>query len=156
VATLSGMPRSSVGRSVVGEVLGEVLQFDSLVGSGVVSDGTQTWPFHCTQISGGSRTVPSGTPVRFDIAVGLPGVWEARDLRAPSGAFLCPACAAPVDGDEGSYDICSACGWEDDPVQRADPQARGANDRSLSDARDSIMRAVILSETGEAHPDARG
>lgn len=34
------------------------------------------------------------------------------------------------------YDICSICGWEDDPVQAKNPEfAGGANKMSLNEAR---------------------
>jgi len=50
-----------------------------------------------------------------------------------SGPLLpCPCCGLPVFPEPDSYEICSACGWQDDPVQAADPDfAGGANDLSL-------------------------
>lgn len=48
-------------------------------------------------------------------------------------AELCPVCGAPI---EGNYDICASCGWENDPVQRREPNyAPGANKMSLNEAR---------------------
>jgi hypothetical protein len=36
----------------------------------------------------------------------------------------------------GEYEICEICGWEDDPVQSADPDyAGGANEESLNECR---------------------
>lgn len=36
----------------------------------------------------------------------------------------------------GAYEICEICGWEDDPVQSADPNyVGGANKQSLNEAR---------------------
>lgn len=36
----------------------------------------------------------------------------------------------------GEYEICDVCGWEDDPVQSADPDyVGGANKLSLKEAR---------------------
>jgi Cysteine-rich CPCC len=52
------------------------------------------------------------------------------------GLKPCPCCGSKVLTAEGEYEICSVCGWEDDPVQRADPDyAGGANKTSLNEAR---------------------
>ncbi len=135
---------------------GRVASFGALEGAGTVTDDGTTWPFHCTQISSGARTIAVGSEVEFDVAAGLPGVWEAVDIRACGGLFLCPVCAASVPGEPGSYDICGSCGWEDDPVQRDDSDACGANTITLREARDNAMRAMIQLETGEVQPLARG
>ncbi len=52
----------------------------------------------------------------------------------------------------GTYFICPVCGWEDDPVQFADPTYRGgANDDSLDE-----VRADFLSWQAAGYPpDAR-
>ncbi len=121
---------------------GEVALFNAASGDGVVSSGAglRSWPFHCTQIEGGARSIRVGTVVRFDVVAGLPGRWEATRLRASHGSFLCPVCAAVVDGHVGTYEICSSCGWEDDPTQRADPEfAGGANRESLNAARGALV-----------------
>jgi hypothetical protein len=48
----------------------------------------------------------------------------------------CPCCEARTLKVRGAYEICSRCGWEDDPVQAADPDFRGgANRESLNEAR---------------------
>lgn len=48
----------------------------------------------------------------------------------------CPCCGAKVVTTPGEYEICDVCGWEDDPVQSADPDyAGGANKLSLNQAR---------------------
>jgi len=48
----------------------------------------------------------------------------------------CPCCGAHMLHAHGEYEICSVCGWEDDPSQSADPQlAGGANKQSLNQAR---------------------
>ncbi len=115
---------------------GHVATFDVASGEGTVTDNDGTWPFHCTQIANGARFIRVDTEVRFDIVAGLPGRWEATRIRSVGGSFLCPVCAAVVDGDEGTYEICGLCGWEDDPVQRDDPSmAKGANELSLDEAR---------------------
>jgi CspA family cold shock protein len=74
---------------------GTVTAFDEGVGLGTVtaSDGT-AYPFHCTQIADGSRAIAVGTPVTFVGRAGLPGRWEAFDLRPHAGAGGGPAGAA--------------------------------------------------------------
>jgi anaerobic ribonucleoside-triphosphate reductase len=48
----------------------------------------------------------------------------------------CPCCGAKVIVEPGNYEICKNCGWEDDPVQREDPNFKGgANAASLNEAR---------------------
>lgn len=49
----------------------------------------------------------------------------------------CPVCGLENAFDEpGGYDICERCGWEDDPVQSANPDlSGGANKESLNEAR---------------------
>lgn len=48
----------------------------------------------------------------------------------------CPCCGSRVVTTLGEYEICDVCGWEDDPVQSADPDyAGGANKLSLNQAR---------------------
>ena len=61
---------------------GEVESFDEHRGDGyvVTDDGDRVW-FHCTAIADGSRTIAEGTKVRFRIQPGLPGQWEAAELR---------------------------------------------------------------------------
>ncbi|MBR2284153.1 MAG: hypothetical protein IJ874_07025 [Ruminococcus sp.] len=53
------------------------------------------------------------------------------------GKYRCPCCGEySLDEPPGKYDICSVCGWEDDPVQLKDPDfAGGANRLSLNEAR---------------------
>ncbi|PYD65151.1 CPCC family cysteine-rich protein [Komagataeibacter nataicola] len=48
----------------------------------------------------------------------------------------CPCCKSLTISEYGDYEICTICGWEDDPVQSADPDyAGGANAFSLNQAR---------------------
>lgn len=48
----------------------------------------------------------------------------------------CPVCGARVITVPGEHEICDTCGWEDDPVQSADPDyAGGANKKSLKEAK---------------------
>jgi len=61
---------------------GEVDEFDEAVGLGVVVDGGGArYPFHCTQIAGGSRTIERGAHVSFAVIPGRAGRWEAGDIR---------------------------------------------------------------------------
>ncbi|WP_354681976.1 CPCC family cysteine-rich protein [Cupriavidus necator] len=46
-----------------------------------------------------------------------------------------PCCGGFTIDELGIYEICTVCGWEDDPVQSADPDyAGGANSCSLREA----------------------
>ena len=65
-----------------GSWTGRVSSFDDQVGSGTVrTDGTElVWPFHCTRIADGSRSIPEGWWVSFDVVPGPNGL-EAVDLR---------------------------------------------------------------------------
>jgi len=50
----------------------------------------------------------------------------------------------------GAYEICRVCGWEDDPVQEAQPDYAGsANTASLLQARDNYRL------TGHSDPRAK-
>jgi CspA family cold shock protein len=42
------------------------------------------YPFHCTQIADGSRSVAVGTRVSFGLLAGRAGRWEAADIRPAS------------------------------------------------------------------------
>ena len=57
---------------------GTVTVFDDFVGLGSVAgeDGA-TYPFHCTQIAGGTRTIAPDTAVTFEVVPGRLGRWEA-------------------------------------------------------------------------------
>lgn len=48
----------------------------------------------------------------------------------------CPCCELCTIKEVGAYEICPTCGWEDDPVQRENPDyVGGANHISLTTAR---------------------
>jgi len=55
-----------------------VTEFDDAVGLGVVTgeDG-ETYPFHCTAIADGTRTIAVGTNVTFEVAPARNGRYEA-------------------------------------------------------------------------------
>ena len=49
--------------------------------------------------------------------------------------LLCPVCGKHYFTEKNSYEICPVCGWENDEVQRQDPDyAGGANEISLNEA----------------------
>lgn len=54
----------------------------------------------------------------------------------PEPLLPCPCCGALSVDEPGQYEVCAVCGWEDDPVQSADPSyGGGANAESLQAAR---------------------
>jgi cold shock CspA family protein len=57
---------------------GTVEDFDDAAGLGTVraTDGT-AYPFHCTRIADGSRTIAAGASVTFVVVPGHQGRWEA-------------------------------------------------------------------------------
>lgn len=69
----------AVGRAVG---RGTVTAFDVERGLGVVTDEeARAWPFHCTAIADGSRTIDVGTPVVFRPVPGHLGRTEAGDVE---------------------------------------------------------------------------
>lgn len=57
--------------------------FDERRGLGTITDAAGgTWPFHCTAILDGSRTIAVGTTVSFCLAPGHLGRMEARFVEA--------------------------------------------------------------------------
>jgi cold shock CspA family protein len=65
----------------LGEASGTVVTFDEPRGLGEIeADGTR-YPFHCTQIADGTRTIAVGSPVTFTVVAGPAGRWEARGIR---------------------------------------------------------------------------
>ena len=66
---------------------GRVSEFDDPRGLGTVTadDGTP-YPFHCTAIADGSRTIEPGTGVEFEVVAGRQGRWEATNLRPVADA----------------------------------------------------------------------
>jgi cold shock CspA family protein len=62
-------------------VKGVVTQFDERRGLGEIqtSDGV-AYPFHCTRIADGSRTIEARTTVEFEVVPGNLGRWEAAAI----------------------------------------------------------------------------
>jgi cold shock CspA family protein len=62
-------------------VTGVVVAFDERRGLGEIegSDGT-SYPFHCTRIADGSRTIAVKTAVEFEVVPGNLGTWEAAEI----------------------------------------------------------------------------
>ena len=59
---------------------------------------------------------------------------------------LCPVCGKYEFEEQGSFDICDVCGWEDDPLQLKEPNLEGgANEMSLNQVikNDSQSLAVV-------------
>ena len=56
--------------------------FDSKRGLGEIRGADErTYPFHCTKIADGTREIPVGVPVEFNVAPGPLGRWEAVGIR---------------------------------------------------------------------------
>ncbi len=60
---------------------GRVAAFDERRGLGEItaSDGTR-YPFHCTQIADGSRSIGVNASVEFEVVAGQLGRWEAAAI----------------------------------------------------------------------------
>lgn len=51
---------------------------------------------------------------------------------------MCPCCGRHRFEEVDFYEICPVCGWEDDPLQRDEPDYEGgANEMSLNQAREA-------------------
>lgn len=64
------------------EVRGTVSAFDDRRGVGEIEAEGERYFFHCTQLADGSRSIPVGTEVEFEVIPGLPGCWEATMITA--------------------------------------------------------------------------
>jgi cold shock CspA family protein len=61
---------------------GTVVEFDAERGRGVVEDvGGARLDFHCTRVADGSRSVPVGATVRYEVVPGALGRWEAAAIE---------------------------------------------------------------------------
>ena len=53
-----------------------------------------------------------------------------------SKRYKCPCCVENTLSDEGGFELCDVCDWQDDPLQRDDPTDNmGANSLSLNEAK---------------------
>jgi cold shock CspA family protein len=60
---------------------GTVTRFDAGRGLGEIeSDDGATYPFHSTVIVDGTRTIPVGAAVEFEVTPGHLGRWEAAEV----------------------------------------------------------------------------
>jgi cold shock CspA family protein len=63
-------------------MIGRVIEFDEHRGLGALeSDDGRRYPFHCTAIADGTRTIPVDVPVDFEIVAGPLGGYEAGSVR---------------------------------------------------------------------------
>ena len=63
----------------------------------------------------------------------------------------CPACGRITLNTRGGCEVCSACGWQDDPESRADPAVTsGLNGLSLNQARENVKRFDLAFPPSEA------
>jgi cold shock CspA family protein len=71
--------------------VGVVVAFDEQAGLGEVrgDDGTVVG-FHCVAVADGTRRIEPGTAVRYRLAAGLHGRWEAASIE-PLGAGIAAA-----------------------------------------------------------------
>lgn len=64
---------------------GKVVAFDSKRGLGEIQgEDARPYPFHCTKIADGTREIPVGVAVEFNVAPGPLGRWEAVEIRVSS------------------------------------------------------------------------
>ena len=60
-----------------------------------------------------------------------------------STKYQCACCGQATITEPDFYEICSVCGWEDDEVQRDDPDYQGgANQMSLNEARAAYKKGL--------------
>jgi cold shock CspA family protein len=63
-------------------VIGKVTEFDEQRGLGeITADDATVYPFHCTVIADGTRTIEVGTTVDFEVVPGRLGKWEAAEVK---------------------------------------------------------------------------
>lgn len=68
-------------------MLGTVIEFDEPRDLGLIEgDDGERYPFHCTRIADGTRTVPEGARVEFVVMAGPGGRWEADAIASVAPA----------------------------------------------------------------------
>jgi cold shock CspA family protein len=60
---------------------GEVVAFDEPRGLGTIGADGDEYPFHCTALVDGTRTVVVGTRVAFEVRAAGQGRWEATRIE---------------------------------------------------------------------------
>jgi cold shock CspA family protein len=60
---------------------GRVTAFDEHRGRGEIESDGDRYPFHCTEITDGTRTIPVGAAVAFEVVPGPLGRWEAGSIE---------------------------------------------------------------------------
>jgi cold shock CspA family protein len=60
---------------------GTVVEFDDFVGLGVIRTEGADYPFHCTRIADGTRTIPVGATVDFVVEPHPRGRLEGAAIR---------------------------------------------------------------------------
>ena len=62
-------------------MIGSVTAFDERRGLGeITADDATVYPFHCTVIADGTRTIDVGAKVDFEVVPGRLGQWEAAAI----------------------------------------------------------------------------
>ncbi|MGH9048643.1 MAG: hypothetical protein ACRDY4_02820 [Acidimicrobiia bacterium] len=64
---------------------GRVVDFDEHRGRGEIESDHDRFPFHCTAIADGSRTIDVGATVDFEVVPGPLGRWEAGSIERAGG-----------------------------------------------------------------------
>ena len=61
---------------------GSVAEFDDRRGLGVIrTEGGGEYPFHCTAMADGTRTIATGAAVSYRVTPGRLGRWEATAIQ---------------------------------------------------------------------------
>jgi len=61
---------------------GRVVEFDEHRGLGAIdAEDGRRYPFHCTAIADGTRTIPVDVQVEFEVVAGPLGGYEAGSVR---------------------------------------------------------------------------
>ena len=70
--------------------------------------------------------------------------------------YKCPCCGEHYFSEEDYFEVCPVCGWEDDGLQRDEPDLKGgANNMSQNQARAAgtkMTKIVVFAGAGTAKP----
>jgi hypothetical protein len=75
-------------------------------------------------------------------------------MEREKSKFQCPCCGyyTLIEEPPGTYEICTVCDWEDDPVQYDNSDFRGgANEMSLNEVRESYLKIGAKSQEHLGH-----